>query len=86
MVGILINMRRHCLQSKNLEKFIFVNKNWPNDCRVGCKSPSNLSKLIGIDANLEEKLEKIEKDENVNLYIAENIFKVLFFVKKNTKK
>jgi hypothetical protein len=63
-----------------------VNKNWPNDCTVDCKSPSNLSKLIGIDANLEEKLEKIEKDEIVNLYIAENIFKVLFFVKKNTKK
>ncbi len=39
-----------------------MNKNWPNDCRVGCKSPSNLSKLIGIDVDLEEKLEQFEKD------------------------
>jgi hypothetical protein len=45
---------------KNLEKLTFVNKNWPNDCRVGCKSPPNLLKLIGIDANLEEQLEQFE--------------------------
>jgi hypothetical protein len=39
-----------------------MNKNWPNDCRVGCKSRSNLLELIGmIDANLEEKLEQFEK-------------------------
>jgi len=37
---------------KNLDKLIFVNKNWPNDYRVSCKSPSNLLKLIGIYANL----------------------------------
>ncbi len=64
-----------------------MNKNWPNDCRVGCKSPSNFSKLIGIDADLEEKLEQFEKaferEEIVDLYIAENIFKVYLFVKKN---
>jgi len=59
-----------------------MNKNCPNDCRVGCKSPSNLSKLIGIDANLEKKLEQFETDEIVDLCIAENIFKVYFFVKK----
>jgi len=41
--------------------------NFPNDWRVGCKSPSNLLKLIGIDANLEEELEQFEKDEIVNL-------------------
>jgi len=48
-----------------------VNKNWPNDYRIGCKSPSNLLELIGIDAKLEEELEQFErafeKDEIVDL-------------------
>jgi hypothetical protein len=64
-----------------------MNRNWPNDCRVGCKSPSNHLELIGIHANLEEKLEQFEKvfkkDEIVDLYIAENIFKVYFLSKNN---
>jgi hypothetical protein len=67
-----------------------MNQNWPNDCRVGCKFISNLFELIVIDADLEEKLEQFEKaferDEIVDLYIAENIFKVYFFVKKNILK
>jgi hypothetical protein len=46
---------------KNFKKFIFVNKNWLNDCRIGCKSPFNLLELIGIDANLEEELEQFER-------------------------
>jgi hypothetical protein len=62
LARILVNLRRHCLQSKHLERLNYMNKNWPNDCRVGCKSPSNLSKLIGIDVDLEEKLEQFEKD------------------------
>jgi hypothetical protein len=34
-----------------------MEKNWGNHCRIGCKSPSNLLELIGINANLEEELE-----------------------------
>ncbi len=71
MVGILINLRRCHLQFENLEKLIFVNKNWPNDYKIGCKSPSNLLELIGIDADLEEELEQFEgafeRDEIVDL-------------------
>jgi hypothetical protein len=37
-----------------------VNKNWPNDYRVGCKSPFNLLEFIGIGADLEEELEQFE--------------------------
>jgi hypothetical protein len=37
-----------------------VNNNWSNDCRVGYKSPSNLLKLIRIDADLEKELEQFE--------------------------
>jgi hypothetical protein len=48
-----------------------VNKNWPNDCRVSCKSPPNLLELIGIDVDLEKELEQFEKafekNEIVNL-------------------
>ncbi len=44
----------------NLEKFIFVNKNWPNDCRVNCKPPSNLLEFIGMYENLKNELEQFE--------------------------
>ncbi len=37
-----------------------MNTNQPNDLKVGCKSLSNLFKLIGIDVNLEHKLKKFE--------------------------
>jgi hypothetical protein len=39
---IHINLRKYCSQVDNLYKLIFVKKNWPNDCRVNYKSPSNL--------------------------------------------
>jgi hypothetical protein len=58
LVGILTNLRRCHLQSKNLEKLIL----WRRiDCRVGCKSPSNLLELIEINVNLEEELEQFKK-------------------------
>ncbi len=71
MVGILTNLRRCCLQIKNLEKLIFVNKNWPNDPRIGYKSPSNLLEFFEKDMDLKEELEKFEgefeKDEVVEV-------------------
>jgi hypothetical protein len=73
---ILTNLRRCHLQSENLKKFIFENKNQPNDYRVGCKSHFNLLEFIGIDANQKEKLEQFEgaferdgNSEILNLYI-----------------
>jgi hypothetical protein len=51
LVGIITNLRRCRLQSENLDKSIFVNKNWPNDPRIGCKSPSNLVEFIENDLN-----------------------------------
>ncbi len=48
-----------------------MNKNQPNDCKVGCKSPLNLLKFIGIDVDLEKELQQFEgafeKDEIVDL-------------------
>jgi hypothetical protein len=38
-----------------------VNKNWPNDPRIGRKSFSSLENFIESDFNLRKKLEKFER-------------------------
>ncbi len=42
-----------------MDNLIFVNKNWPNDLMISCKSHSSLVELIDIDVDLEE-FEKFE--------------------------
>jgi hypothetical protein len=44
-----------------------VNRNYPDDLRVGCKSSFRLIELIGIDADLEEQLKQFEKDEVMDI-------------------
>jgi len=61
LARILISLKRCHLQLKNLEILIFFKKNWPNDPKIGCKSPSSLVDLIETNLNLEEKFEKFEK-------------------------
>ncbi len=46
LAEILTSLRKCCLQSENLDKLIFVSKNWANDPRIGCKSPSSLTNFI----------------------------------------
>ncbi len=60
LVGILTNLRKCHLQTENLEKLIFVNKNWPNDPRTCCKSPSNLVEFLEKDVDPEEELKEFE--------------------------
>jgi hypothetical protein len=60
LVGILTNLKRYKLQSKNLKNLIFVNKNWPSDPRIGSKSLSSLIEFIDMDRNLEKELEEFE--------------------------
>jgi hypothetical protein len=71
LVGILTNIKRCHLQIENSEKLIFVNKNWPNDSRLGSKSPSNLLEFLERDMDLEEEFEEFEgefeKDEVVEV-------------------
>jgi hypothetical protein len=50
---ILTNLRRCCLQIEKNLKLIFVNKNWLNDPRIWCKSPSNLLEFLEKDMDLE---------------------------------
>ncbi len=45
----------------NLEKLIFMNKNWPRDFRVDWKSLCNLVEVIEKDLNLKEKLQEFER-------------------------
>jgi hypothetical protein len=42
LVGFVTKFRICRLHLNNFERLIFVNKNWPNDVKVGCKAPSNL--------------------------------------------
>jgi hypothetical protein len=48
------------LESKNLNKLIFVSKNWLNNPKVGYSSPFRLIRLIKVDVVLEEELKKRE--------------------------
>jgi hypothetical protein len=56
---------------KEMDKLIFVSKNWPNDPRINCKSFSSLANFIESDLNFFKKLEEFEKtfkrDEVVEL-------------------
>ncbi len=71
LAKILTSLRGCHLQLENLVKLTFVNKNWPYDPKIGCKSPFSLANFIESDFNLEEKLEEFEKaserDEVVEL-------------------
>jgi hypothetical protein len=37
-----------------------ISKNWPNDAKVGYKSPSDLVEFIETDEQLEEELQEFE--------------------------
>ncbi len=71
LARILTSLRRCHLQSKFLDKLIFVSKNWPHDPRISCKSPFSLANFIENDLNLKEELEEFEgtfeRDEVVEL-------------------
>jgi hypothetical protein len=49
------NLKRCHLQTENLEKLIFVNKNWPNDLKIGCKSSSSLLEFLERDVDLKKE-------------------------------
>ncbi len=57
----------------NLEKLTFVNKNWTNSPKIDYKFPSNLVKLIEIDAKFEKGVEKFGKRTFERDEVCENI-------------
>ncbi len=60
LARILSILKRCHLQSKNLEKLIFMSQNWPNDPWLRCKTPSNFVEFIKKDKIIEEELEEFE--------------------------
>jgi hypothetical protein len=80
LARILTNLRRCYLQTKDLEKLIFVNKNWPNDSRIGWKSPCNLVEFLEKDVDLEEELKEFEDEFEKLLKCKTSINKILFSV------
>ncbi len=58
MVGIFTDLRRCRLQTNFFKRLIFVNKTWPNDHRIGCKSPFNLLEFLERDIDLKKELEE----------------------------
>ncbi len=62
LTRILTNLKRCRLQSKNLDKLIFISQNWHNDPRLRCKTPSNFVEFIEKDKIIEEELEETERE------------------------
>ncbi len=57
---ILTNLKKCYLQLNNLEKWIFMNKNWLNDAKMGCKALNNLVMLIDSKLDLKQELNEFE--------------------------
>ncbi len=61
-----------------MNKLIFVNKNWPNDLRIGCKSSSSLVEFIETNVDLKEEIKEFEatfeKDEVTKFLILDKFF------------
>ena len=57
IAGVLTALRRCRLQTKNLDKMIFVLKNWPNDPRQGYYPFKELGDYDEVKADLDEELE-----------------------------
>ncbi len=52
----------------NLDKLIFISKNWSNDPRLSCSLFFNLIELIEVDVSLEEEYEgEFEQDKLVDM-------------------
>jgi hypothetical protein len=63
----LTNLRRCDLQLNNLERLIFMSKNWPNHLRIDFNRPSNLVEMIEKDLNFEEFKSSFEQYEIVDI-------------------
>ncbi len=60
LTEILTNLKRCHLQLDNLEKWIFMNKNWLDDARMGCKALNNLVMLVDFKLDIEHELNEFE--------------------------
>jgi hypothetical protein len=63
IAGILTTLKRCQLQIDNLDKLIFVHKNWPFDLHVGCLKPSDLATICEAKSDLTKELDVEFVDE-----------------------
>lgn len=81
LIGILTNLKRCHLPTKNLKKLIFINKNKPNDLRIKHKFSSNLIESLQRDIDFKKKLENFESDcEKMKLLKYENGINILLVI------
>ncbi len=73
LTEILTNLKRCHLQLDNLEKWIFMNKNWLNDARMGCKALNNLVMLIAFKLDLEQELNEFESSFEQHEWIERDL-------------
>jgi hypothetical protein len=68
LIHIQINLKNCHLKLENLENLISVNKNWPNDVRIGCKAFSSLLELTNCEIDLKElnEFQSSFKQEQLN--------------------
>ncbi len=63
IVGVLTTLKRCRLQTNNLDKLIFVHKNWPFDLRVGCLKSFDLTIVCEAKFDFTKKLDAEFVDE-----------------------
>ncbi len=68
IVGVFIALGRCRFQTDNLEKLIFVHKNWPSNPHIGCLKPFDLTIICEVKSNLTNELnaefvDEVEREE-----------------------
>jgi len=63
IIIVFTTLTRCQFQIDNLDKLIFVHKNWPSDLHVGCLKPSNLADFCEVEFNLTYELDVEFVDE-----------------------
>jgi len=59
LVGMHTNFWRYHLHTNNLERLIFVSKNWQNNFRIS-SFPTNLVKFVEANVKLKEELKSLK--------------------------
>ncbi len=71
LAEILTNLGKCRLQPENLEKLIFVSRNWLNNPRLGCKEASSFVEFIKRETNFERNWKDLKEN------VKEKRFKIV---------
>jgi hypothetical protein len=68
VVGVITNLWISCLGIENLDRLIFVIKNWPNDVLVGCDGalkPMSMPTFLTSKSNVIEENNKVIEEQGL---------------------